>query len=345
MSTGEPDAAKTDRADEAPGRDPRVASDANTNPRLSLSDKRKLERLLDMDGGYVLDLSNQHFADLIRESTGLDIYSNEYSEHGNSKAKRLRAFWSRESPRVVGAVLRELLDYYADTQETNADAQLLAKCDNIVARLLGNPTTAEENGWDAPRPQSDAKTVNAHSPDAAPPAVSISNSAEVGRAVAEAIMAVTSSTPTDNSGQVAEGADWRDVQRRLLEIRDRGEPYTSIAKLATELGCANATVKKAIDDSRELKGWQARHLESKRSPRATSMNDVVADNAEQSREADPTTNPELDDVDTVFARLIEEAKPEERAQLNSLDADKRRELVALLQNDPDKYGRILDRNP
>ncbi|MBN2446039.1 MAG: hypothetical protein JXO22_04905 [Phycisphaerae bacterium] len=146
-------------------------------------------------------------------------------------------------------------------------------------------------------------------------------------------------------GAASGDADWHDVQRRLLELNDRGVPYTSIGKLAKQLGCANATVQKAIKNSATLKGWQARHTGSSRSPRATSITEMVTDNAEQFREPDPTAAAEGDDVDLVFARLIQEAQPEERAQLNEMDADARRAIVELLKNDPDQYDRVLGRRP
>ncbi len=115
------------------------------------------------------------------------------------------------------------------------------------------------------------------------------------------------------------------------------------ATIEQQLGCANATVQKAIKDSAKLKGWQARTTKAKGGPRATSLNDVVTNNAEQSREPDPAKEAEADDVDIVFSRLIQEAQPEERAQLNEMDSDQRRQMVALLRNDPDNYDRILGR--
>ena len=63
---------------------------------------------------------------------------------------------------------------------------------------------------------------------------------------------------------------WRDVQRRLLELYERGDAYTSIGDLAKRLACAKATIQKAIKDSTKLKGWQARHAKAKGSPRASS---------------------------------------------------------------------------
>ena len=156
--------------------------------------------------------------------------------------------------------------------------------------------------------------------------------------------------------------DWRDVQRRLLELYERAEAFPTYRDLAMNLDCSVATIRKAIkptqaalgrlDDAErkeavstahKLAGWQARH--TKASPRASSLTEFVMDNAEQTREADPAEDAEAGDVDTVFARLIQEAQPEERARLNTLTIEQRLQMVALLRKDPDTYDRVLGRTP
>ena len=111
-------------------------------------------------------------------------------------------------------------------------------------------------------------------------------------------------------------------------------------------GCGStSTVSKAINRSTTLNAWKVRHTAGKTTPRASSLTEIVMDNAEQSREPDPADEAEADDVDIVFARLIQEAKPDERAKLNVMTSDDRRQLVALLRNDPDNYNRVLGRKP
>ena len=39
----------------------------------------KLERLFDMNGGYILDFSNRTLTDFIFESVGIDIYTDKFS--------------------------------------------------------------------------------------------------------------------------------------------------------------------------------------------------------------------------------------------------------------------------
>lgn len=140
-------------------------------------------------------------------------------------------------------------------------------------------------------------------------------------------------------------SSWHSVQRQLLELYDRGEPYTSVGDLAKRLGCSKSTVHHAIETSHKLKGWQKRHLDARSaSPRARSLNDVDQDRIEQKSGVDQDHDSDTDDI--VFARLIQEAEPEERAKLNSMDPEQRRELVALLRDDPHtQRPRLLGRKP
>jgi len=58
---------------------------------LSPLEKRQLEDLLGMSGGYVLDFTNRTFADLFKDSVHINIYDAKYATRGDSKANRLRA--------------------------------------------------------------------------------------------------------------------------------------------------------------------------------------------------------------------------------------------------------------
>jgi len=104
---------------------------------LTMLERRKLESLLGMAGGYVLDFSNPNFAEFFRETVGRDIYADVYNLGSGSKAHRMRAFWQKEDNRVVGKLLNELLEYYTATMKP--DVSLKEDCSRIVARLLGKP--------------------------------------------------------------------------------------------------------------------------------------------------------------------------------------------------------------
>lgn len=121
----------------------------------SLTDieKRYFENLLGMASGYVLDYTDQTFAEFFNRHR-IQIHGAKYQTYGGSKAKKLRSFWEQEPDAVVGKVLSELLDAYEAVSTLNgqqSDTAILEKARCIVARLEGKP---------APSPKSTAQTVD-----------------------------------------------------------------------------------------------------------------------------------------------------------------------------------------
>lgn len=133
------------------------------------------------------------------------------------------------------------------------------------------------------------------------------------------------------SGVIRTDTDWRIVQGQLLRKRDLGEPYTSLRTLSRELGCCDATIRKAIDESDTLKGWKARSAGAKAAPKAADLGAVARGRTHQTTEPAPHDVLPADDVDATMSRLIGQAKPAERARLNALDDAGRRALVAAYQ--------------
>ena len=97
--------------------------------------------------------------------------------------------------------------------------------------------------------------------------------------------------------------------------------------MAKRLECAKSTINRAFKESTKLKAWMTEARKNKGTPRAMDLNEVVADNARQATEPDPSDVLPDDDVNKMMNKLIQEAKPTERAQLHALDADERRTLV------------------
>lgn len=110
---------------------------------LTMREKRVLEDFLGMGGGYVLNFSDRTFGEFVHEAVDIEIHSDEYSIHGSSKAKKLRAFWEVESDYLVGRLLNALIDYAQDTaREPTEEAKKLAeRAREIASRLLaGGPS-------------------------------------------------------------------------------------------------------------------------------------------------------------------------------------------------------------
>ncbi len=77
---------------------------------LTAIERLILEKILRMDGGYVLNFSNRSFSDFVLYSTGLDIDDLKYRDRGNSKANRLRSFWRLEDNFTVGKLIGDLFE-------------------------------------------------------------------------------------------------------------------------------------------------------------------------------------------------------------------------------------------
>lgn len=76
--------------------------------KLKNSEIRFVDQLFQSDPGYVLDFSNATFAEFFEDELGVDIYGDEFSGGGNSKANRLRTFLKKSSARQSVKALRAL---------------------------------------------------------------------------------------------------------------------------------------------------------------------------------------------------------------------------------------------
>lgn len=75
--------------------------------------KMKLEHLLDMGGGYVLNYSNASFAAFVRDSIGVDPHE----LHAGSKAQVLRHLWFSLSDAEFAKLTIDMLEYRRLTED------------------------------------------------------------------------------------------------------------------------------------------------------------------------------------------------------------------------------------
>jgi hypothetical protein len=78
--------------------------------------KQKLEHLLNLKTGYVLDFTNATFQDFILTSVGIDV---DLRYPKGSKAVRLRAFWQSETNETVAKLMLEMLDRWQTNELMN----------------------------------------------------------------------------------------------------------------------------------------------------------------------------------------------------------------------------------
>lgn len=108
---------------------------------LSTIDKRILEKLFQMEEGYVLDFSNRTFQEFFLDEFKIDIYGGKYSYASGSKANRLRAFWDSENNKIVSTSILKLIKYI-DTQilteslKKQSFPDLLIKKATSIANIL-----------------------------------------------------------------------------------------------------------------------------------------------------------------------------------------------------------------
>jgi hypothetical protein len=106
---------------------------------LKAHEKAIFERLFDR-GGYVLDFTDKTYSDFFREHR-INIDDPKYRFNGQSKMKRLRAFWEIEPDLVVGRVLEGMLEYKTAIEVIDPSDQKRAL--EIICRLLGKNVDRE----------------------------------------------------------------------------------------------------------------------------------------------------------------------------------------------------------
>jgi hypothetical protein len=108
---------------------------------LSSIEKLKLEKMFEMEGGYVLDFTDITFLEFIIENTNIHISDGKYDYASGSKANRLRAFWAKEANYIVGKIISAFLEYWKTKKLINhieisqAEQALFDDCYTIAERL------------------------------------------------------------------------------------------------------------------------------------------------------------------------------------------------------------------
>jgi hypothetical protein len=126
---------------------------------LNSSEKRKLERLLGMSTGYVINFSDRTFSEFVEEHTGRDINDESYNDKGTSKANRLRSFWKLESNHVIGRLITALIDYGEEIDWFRDNAPLALDCRSIGIRLTQGSLVPEMDALSATVDERDFEAI------------------------------------------------------------------------------------------------------------------------------------------------------------------------------------------
>ena len=113
---------------------------------LDNTTKLKLESILGMHGGYVLDFSDATFADFVKTSVGFDLYDKYSSDV--SKAKRLRQIWQEESDAIVAKLNSDLLERWRVSKLLAGEEP--TDTENTLYRELVDCFTQVQTGNEAP---------------------------------------------------------------------------------------------------------------------------------------------------------------------------------------------------
>lgn len=120
----------------------------NNIAKFEIHEKKIIEKFLGMDSGYVLNFSNRTFSDFFVENFKINIYDDKYADRGESKAKRLRTFWEKESNSLVADSIEKMIEWWEseklinEEEITNNQKVLSEKCKEIANNLRNRNTAS-----------------------------------------------------------------------------------------------------------------------------------------------------------------------------------------------------------
>ena len=117
---------------------------------LSTSEQLVLEKIFQMESGYVLDFSNWTMRSFFDNDLGVDIYDEKYNYASGSKANRMRGFWQVADNSLVGRSILKLIEYIesqisvGNLKREEFPQHLMNKAKEIGNRLLAGSVTPPE---------------------------------------------------------------------------------------------------------------------------------------------------------------------------------------------------------
>lgn len=118
---------------------------------LTTIEKQILEKLFQMEGGYVLNFSDRTMGEFFRDDLKIDIYCKEYNYASGSKANRMRGLWLNAENKTVGLSILKLIEYIQNQILIDAlkmeefPAAIISRGEEIGNRLLGVKASNRES--------------------------------------------------------------------------------------------------------------------------------------------------------------------------------------------------------
>jgi len=104
--------------------------------KLKTSDIRFLDGVFESGGGYVLDFSNQTFAEFFEDELNINIDATRWYGGGDSKGKRLRYFIRNNKPEIVVKTLLALWDYREKNRKRKRIEETIPDAENDFFELI-----------------------------------------------------------------------------------------------------------------------------------------------------------------------------------------------------------------
>lgn len=113
----------------------------NNIAKFEIQEKKIIEKFLGMESGCVLNFTNSKFSDFFLENFNINIYDEKYSDKGDSKAKRLRTFWEKESNLLVAGSIEKMIEWWEseklinEEEVTNNEKAMAKRCKEIAQNI------------------------------------------------------------------------------------------------------------------------------------------------------------------------------------------------------------------
>jgi len=110
---------------------------------LTYNEKQILESLLGMEGGIVLNFSNNSMALFFKDELGINIYDPKYLLGSESKANYMRGYWQIEDDNSVGVLIFRLIEYVKNQillgklNKNSFPDNLIFASEKIASKLTG----------------------------------------------------------------------------------------------------------------------------------------------------------------------------------------------------------------